>query len=290
MRVVLFLLGLIAFSSSAQNADSLYNEGVKLHDSGEYLRAVEKYQQALLLVPNSGNLYYEIAFSYHSLKDYKNALINADKALEFATGDTKRLAGIVKGSVLDDMGDPEASIEFYSKILNDYPNDYLLLYNYGLSCAHAGKRKDAEEALIKAIDAKPSHPSSNLQLAYWKRDDGENVRAVLGVYFFLLTENKSQRAKVALSKLKTWISGDVKKDDGKPTTITVTLPAEGKKDEQMSAAELFLSLLPMTSNEINKAKKAKGDTLSETPEQNFISQTEKFFSMMGDLSEKRKPS
>ncbi len=289
MRWIFLVLILSSLSGYSQNADSLYNEGIKLHDRGEYQKAIEKYQQALVLIPNSANLYYEIAFSYQLLKDYQNALSYADKAIEYSKGDTRRLAAIVKGSALDDMGKPDESVDFYSSILKDYPQDYLLLYNYGISCVHAGKREEAKDALISAIKSNPSHPGSNLQLAYWKKDEGEKVRAMLGIYFFLLVENKSVRAKEAFINLNNWINGE-QKNEGNSKAITINWSPQTKKDDQMGAAELFVSLLGVTSDEIDKIKTSQGDSLAQSPKQKFIGRTEKFFSMMGELSEQRKPS
>ncbi len=286
MRFLFFTLivfGSIHYSY-AQDTQSLYKEGVEFHDAGEYNKAIEKYREALKLQPESGTLYYEMAFSYHALKEYDNAIVNADKAIALGSDDTKRMAIIVKGSVLDDMGKTDESIKFYEKHLKNYPNDYLLLYNYGISCSRAGKRIEAEEAYNNALTSRITHPGSNLQLAYLKKEDGEKMRPMLGLYFFLLLENNTERAKSAYQNLVEFSSLETKESQ----QINIMVPSGSKKDTDLMAAELTVSILGMTINEIDK--KTRADSSVGKFENRFVSYTEKFIKLASGLAEKRNSS
>lgn len=59
--------GCTQMMSSGQNAN-----GVRLHQQGFYQGAVEKFQQAILTDPNSGDGYYNLAATYHQLGKTQN--------------------------------------------------------------------------------------------------------------------------------------------------------------------------------------------------------------------------
>lgn len=90
---IIFLISIIVFKTIGQsnNVQTLIREGVALHDSAEYKKAIEKFEQALKLNPKSTLALYEISLSYLELKDYENAskystqVINSnDKSLSVA--------------------------------------------------------------------------------------------------------------------------------------------------------------------------------------------------------------
>lgn len=72
--IVLCLL-LINFLVIGQESqfDYLIQQGIELHDKGEYQKAIEKYSEALEIQPNSSLAYYEISYAYLAMNDYKNA-------------------------------------------------------------------------------------------------------------------------------------------------------------------------------------------------------------------------
>ena len=72
---IIFLISIIVFKTIGQsnNVQTLIREGVALHDSAEYKKAIEKFEQALKLNPKSTLALYEISLSYLELKDYENA-------------------------------------------------------------------------------------------------------------------------------------------------------------------------------------------------------------------------
>jgi len=60
----------VATYGQTNNVQTLIDEGVALHDQGQYQQAIDKYKEALKLDSNSVTAIYEMAFSYFSLKDY----------------------------------------------------------------------------------------------------------------------------------------------------------------------------------------------------------------------------
>ncbi|MBL7873070.1 MAG: tetratricopeptide repeat protein [Cyclobacteriaceae bacterium] len=280
MKYVWLLLIFSASTVFAQDVKELINEGIKFHDQGDYEKAIEKYKEAIQQDSNSAMAYYEMAFSYHLLKEYEQSLESANQALALNDQGVNYYATIIKGSVLDDMGRTQESVSFYKEAVKKYPDQYLLLFNYGVSCGRLGLRSDAQELFLKAIALKPNHPGSHLRLALLKKDGNEKVRATLGLYFFLLLENESKRAEEYAQTLLDWLYQTNVGDDG-INRISITLPSGSKKDNMMATAELGFSMALLASSEIEKQK-------SMSKQEKFIYDTNQIFSLLGELNDNKK--
>jgi tetratricopeptide (TPR) repeat protein len=180
---------------------SIVKEGIDLHDKQDYRGALSKYCQALLLDRESPLVHYEIACSYSAMKMYDSAIWHSDKVIASTNEALALQAMILKGAAIDDKGNPQEAVDYYQHVLIKYPEHYLLLYNYAVSCARLGLTDESEDALTKALRNRISHPSSNLKLAYLKAGKGEKVSAIFGLYFFLLLENNTERSAEALEAL-----------------------------------------------------------------------------------------
>lgn len=273
---------LISVSLFAQSVESLVKEGIAYHDQGEFNKAIEKYKEALLISPVSWSVHYELAYSYHALKEYDNAIASADQAIKYSNGQDKLYPYIIKGSALDDMGKTGESVKFYKMALQEFPEEYLLLYNYAVSCSRSGNLSNAEAALLKGLSFNSTHPSSHLQLAMIKLDHNQKVFGALGMYFFLMIENNTERSKVQVRRLKELMYGSKEQVNSK--TILLTMPNDN--DAQTASAELFFSILGMASNEIDKT--TSGDSV-RSEQRKFVDDTGKLFTTLKELSEKRRP-
>lgn len=268
---MLILLTLIAFSVQAQDqtVKDIVNEGIKYHDEGNYPKAIETYKKALEIDPNSGLANYEIALTYFSAKDYKNAEIHSKKAVE-ANDNHQMHAYMMYGNSLDMLGETKKAIKVYEKAIKDYDN-YLLYYNYALACLNAGETEKAYEAAIKAILNNSSHASSHLILSQVMEKKGSRVKAMLPLYFFLMLEPNSARSEVNYQALRGFIDQGVTQTSEK--NINVSVPTD--KDADFGAAEMMISL----SKASNTLEENKGKTELEL----FAGNNEKIFSMLGEL-------
>lgn len=283
-NAILLIFCLQSLLVTGQSLDSLVQEGIKLHDAGKYNEAIETYKKALALDTKSYLVNYEIAFSYSALKQYDEALRYAEVSLSYATIETKLHPTILKGSALDDLGRTAESVAFYKDALKDFPDHYLLLFNYAISLSRLGNSEEAEKALIKALGNNPNHPGSHLQLAKINLDKNLKSKAALGMFFFLMLENTSQRSEENAPVLKQLFYGQSQKKDS-ARVITITLP-DSKKDPEWASAELFFSFMGLASTEIDKALKDKNAIRTE--QQRFVSDSERFFNTMKELKDKKK--
>jgi tetratricopeptide (TPR) repeat protein len=257
----------------------LIDEGIALHNIRQFSEAINKYKQALSRDPGSVMARYETARSYYELKVYDSAVWFADQVI-LQGDDGMILEGmIVKGSCLDERGNSRESLGFYENALLKYPDNYLLLYHYALSCEKAGMNADAEAAFEKALKNKTSHPDSNLRLALLKAGNGEKAPAIFGLYYFLLLENNTPRAKEALKTLLTLFYGSaaiekVNVDDNGTMSINIPPAWEEKEDGRDKSAELVIMMVAGASSGTNQAKSF---------EEKFIGDTQDLFGIVASL-------
>lgn len=267
-------------TSESQDPQTLIEEGIRFHDNGDYDKAVQKYLAAIAIDPKNASAYYEASYSYHLKHDYENALKMVEKAIEYGGGDTRRMAVVVKGSILDDMGRRKDSAEFYEKAVKEYPDFYLLWFNYGVTLTALKRYDEAENAYIKGLSYKLNHPGSNLQLGKLKDMENMKAPAALCYYFFLLLEPNTNRSKDAVTSLRRLLYGNTS-DTAK--AVTINLNADMMKDNNpLSSAELFFGLLGTTGSELDKATGTK-----RSAQQRFVNDTDRYFGMLSELKAKQ---
>ncbi len=255
---------------------SLVNQGVKLHDEGEYVDAIVMYKKALVLDKRSALANYEIASSYFAEKNYTNCIKHCNVVID-VNKEFVDQAYILKGSAQDILGKPRDAVSTYKKGLQKYKENYLLYYNLALTSFNLKEYKDAEDALQHSLRLNPSHASSHFLLGLTMLMQEQRVKGILAIYNFLLLEPKSKRTASALQALDEELQKGVKKDG--ENSVTITIPSN-KADDEFSAAELMLGLLESSkSNEANKNK---------SPQELFVENTHSLFTILGELKKDKK--
>ena len=265
------LLFFLTFSAFAQDnkVKEIVQEGIKYHDSGNYTKAIDTYKKALAIAPKSGLVNYEIALSYFTSGQYKQA-VSYSKAAISAKDGHELVAYVCYGSSLDLLGNSKKAIKVYEKALKDYEN-YLLYYNLALTSYNTGLLDKAYDAAVSAITANPSHGSSHLVLSKVMADKGSRVKAVLPLYYFLLLEPNSPRSAAEYQNLRTYLAQGVSKKSEKE--INVTISSSG--DSDFGAADLMIGL-SMASNNMEENKE-------KTDLELFAKNNETIFSVLGEL-------
>jgi tetratricopeptide (TPR) repeat protein len=267
--LTVFILIVFSAFGQTQEIDQLVNEGIKLHDQGEYQKAIAIYKKALAIDPNSSLVNYEIAFSYLSGKDYKNAELFSKKVLDLKQGHLLS-AYISYGNALDLQGQSNKAIKAYEKAMKSFDN-YLLYYNHALTCQHVGLNKKAYESALKAITNHSSHASSHLLLSKIMDKEGSRIKAMLPLYFFLMLEPNSNRAAIEYQTLRNYIDHGVSQTSDK--NISVVVPMD--KDPDFGAAEMMVSL-SKASNSLEENQGKPGLEL-------FAENNESLFKILGEL-------
>ncbi|HBU76946.1 MAG TPA: hypothetical protein DEF18_02490 [Muricauda sp.] len=274
-----FLIAIVLFSTTifAQSEiEAFVQEGIQYHDSGDYEKAIETYQKALKLDPKSTLVNYEIALSYFTKGDHKEAIKYSDVVLK-QNEDYLIPAYITKGSSLDMLGKTKESIKLFKKAIKKTDGHYLLHYNLGLNYFKTNDLDAAEENVLKAIELNPNHSSSHLMLAHIHNQKGNSVQTLIAAHYFLFLEPNSNRALEAYAMLQNNFGGNVSKDENKANTINILLSSNN--DSQFGAAELMVSML--------EASKSLEENEGKTDDEMFVQNTEKFFKILGELKKKK---
>jgi hypothetical protein len=270
MKVILSLIfSFTLIISYSQDVKSLIREGISFHDKGQYDSAIAKYLEALKLDPKNGTAMYEASFSYSAKKDHQNALSFVNDALKNASGELRLNALIAKGSTLDEMGNKKEAIKIYERALKEFPNNYLLWFNYGITLTTLGRYEEAEKACINALTNNFGHPGSHLQLARLRKSAGSHYSAALCYYFYLMLEPTSTRSEEATNDLFKALYG---KDSINGTrTINITI------DDIMNPTPAFQAELHLSAIMGIREKKDKADGVTRSPQQIFVADSEEFF-------------
>jgi tetratricopeptide (TPR) repeat protein len=212
--------------------DELMRTGIEYHDTGDYDKAIEYYEKALELAPDTPGIYYELAFSYLYKGNPEESLRCSQKGIDLAAaknavGDLPGLYDL-KGSALDDLGRHEEAVEVYLDALNRFNvNNTRLYYNLGLTYYRMEDRDKARDSLAQSLMNDPFHPSSNFLLGKICYEQGRKSQSLYALCYFLLLEPYTERAGEAYSTIEQLISGDedgiAVSDAGNFTSLDITI-------------------------------------------------------------------
>lgn len=249
MRKILILvaISIVCQSGWAQDAKQLINEGIELHDKGQYEDAIKKYDEALRLEPGNFMAMYEKSYSLLELKKYDDATVYLKKILdECKESELRKLSFMNFGTILDYQGKGKESVAVYEKGIKEFPDNYLLHFNKGVTQNGLKENDAAYASFQQSARLNPFHASSHQALATLMV--GKNrIPAILSYFTFLIMEPTGQRAKTNVESLKGQLMKGISKNDQGNTVISMDAAALDKKnkkiDDDFSAAEMMVSLV-----------------------------------------------
>lgn len=205
-RTILFITlsivsSLLLLYGQSAAAEELIGEGVELHDEGKFKEAIEKYNEALTIDPNSILATYELSLSYLALQDYENA---SRYSTEVINSDNKQLSSgayAVKSEALAGMDKVDEAIALLQEGLIKNGDEYLLHFNLALNFYNKTDVGKALEHVKRAIDLDKTHSGAFLLNAHALNDKGLWVQSILSYQMFLLLEPDSKRSKNAFEEM-----------------------------------------------------------------------------------------
>ena len=218
--IIVFLAIILSQNLFSQNIDSLIKEAISLKNQGEYRLAITAFENALKINKNSSEVNLELANIYITSNNYKKALKYCNWIIRNnLTGKAK--AYLIKGSVLDYMGKPNRSIRVYKQAILNYPNDYLLHFNLGITYHNRNKINEAESEYIHSIEISPIEPSSHYMLGVVMSQKGERLKSMLALYYFLLLEPDTERSIEAIKLLLELWKQNIEFDPANPSSTKI---------------------------------------------------------------------
>jgi Tfp pilus assembly protein PilF len=243
-------------------AKDFISEGIALHDKGDYNNALLQYDQVLRVEPNNHLAMYEKSYALMALKRYDEAADLLKKVLKDSKDpEVRKLCYVNYGSILDYQGEGKKSLKIYKEAIKEFPDNYLLYFNKGVTEQGMNEMEDAILSFKDALRKNPYHASSHNALARLVVAESR-IASVLSLVSFLLIEPTTQRGKQNMELLNKLLMKGIEKKDDKNTVITIDAGLLDKKnkpkEDDFSTAELMLSLLS-ANDEVPDSLGAKTD-------------------------------
>ncbi len=222
LALLIFTLGGPAFSQSDKLSE-LLNEGIALHDKGDFAKAVNIYDKIIQLDSSYQGAYYEKSFSLYSWGKYAEAIELCTYFLD-RFPDSKLAKDIFTnhGSALDAMGKSTEAISVYTEGILKYPDSYMLHFNRGITEYQLKLYPEAANDFKNSVSLSPFHPSSHQSLAYCVYEKNK-VAGMLALSVFLMLEPEGKRAEKNLNLLYQLLGSNVKKGE---KNIEIKISAE----------------------------------------------------------------
>ena len=199
--LLLFISLIHAFAQQSGDIQELIEKGIEHHDAREYKQAIESYEEALKIDPESMIATYEIALSYLALRDYKNASEYSTKVIDSKDKDLLVSAYGVKSESLAEMGKVDEAIRLLDEALRKNGDDYYLHFNLALNYFNKGDLDKTILHVDKALGLSKSQSGAYLLSAYALNDKDIWVQSILSFHIFLLMEPDSHRSKNAFEEM-----------------------------------------------------------------------------------------
>jgi tetratricopeptide (TPR) repeat protein len=259
-----FLFSTITF---AQDPDlrSALNDAIALHDKGEYEKALAIYDDIISKDENYYLAWHEKTLTLYASKRYSDCIAACQQTIKKFQGNPDN--GKVYsnwGSALDDMGNYKEAIKIYGQGIKKHPDAFLLYLNKGITEYKHQLLGDAAEDMKKAIALNPLRASSHQYLAYAVHNENRMASA-LSLTAFLLLEPEGPRAVKNLEYLENILGSNVKQEDEKHVTITLSSASfntKKKGPDDFSIQEMTISFQSALDNDekyknLNAAEKLK---------------------------------
>ena len=135
------------------DAKTYYQAGNDYYEKGEYDKAIENYNMAVLLNPVFSEAYFNRALSYYQLKNFEKAIADYTKAAELDPHNPFIYNN--RGDAYYRLQDYNSAIKDYDKAIQINSNYLKAYYNRGLSYASLEDYDKAIEDFSKVIELKP---------------------------------------------------------------------------------------------------------------------------------------
>lgn len=271
----------IFFASALLNAQDpaaakiKVEEGVELHDKGEYKKAIKKYDEALKLDKDNSLAMSEKALTLNAMGEYEtSAALCQDIITKHYGSRDLPMVFVTYGNCMDQLKRPEASLRVYDQAIQEYPEVALLHFNRGITLFGMDSLPSADRSFQRSARLNPYHPGTQRQMAHLLHRQGNIVPSVLAISRTLMIDPVGRFATTDLSLLRELVGGNV--ETNKKGNSTIYLDASKMEDLNDSTirendfrrSETALTLLGGLSlaSTINDALKKEGVATNEAVE------------------------
>lgn len=259
------LIYVCSFGQLSSEAEKCIIKGIEYHKKGQYDKAIEEYDKALIFDKDNIFAYSEKAMTLMRQKKEREAIKLCEKAIEIHPKNSNlESIYITMGTCYSHLDLPHKAIEKYDEGLQLFPNQYLLHFNKGISYYGLDYYDEALRCFEKALTTNPFHAGSHNAIANIHQMKHNRIPSILSYSFFLLIEPEGNRAKRNFEQLIYVMKSNVERTDKKNITININSSqideiedGDSIKANNFSSIDLILSLTDAL--ELSKNSKDKMD-------------------------------
>ncbi len=163
-----------SLKKNPENTFLLRKIGKILLKNKKYKEAEIVFRQVSSLNPDEAENFLNLGMANFFLKSYGSAISNIERGLKIKEYPSYRV-------VLCDLyvitGQYDKAAKSYKILLESFPSNFLLQYNYGLLLERTGKNIEAEAAFLETVKLQPNFAAAYLKLAsiYNEQDNVESA-------------------------------------------------------------------------------------------------------------------
>jgi SpoVK/Ycf46/Vps4 family AAA+-type ATPase len=135
------------------DAKTYYQMGNDYYEKGDYDKAIENYNMAILLSSVFSEAYFNRALSYYQLKNFDKSIADYSKSMELDPQNP--IIYNNRGDAFYRKQDFQSAVKDYDKAISLNPNYLKAFYNRGLSYASIEEYEKAVEDFSKVVKLKP---------------------------------------------------------------------------------------------------------------------------------------
>lgn len=263
--VIILFYGSFLMAQNVSEAEKLVEYGVALHDKGDYLGALSKYNEALVADKDNLSALAEKAYSYMALERFEDVIETCQLAVEKHKGDENlKSVFVTYGTACDYLKKTEKAIEIYDEGIKLFPGYYMLHFNKGISLAGLEKLDEAILEFQQSLKSNPKHPGSHNALATMLMYKKNKIASILAFSRFLILEPTGKRAVSNLKNVNRLLTGNAEKTGKKSITINLdpsllsdTTDDGKQKNDNFATIELIMVMTSALDFDKKNSKKSE---------------------------------
>jgi tetratricopeptide (TPR) repeat protein len=134
-------------------AANLFEQGLKLSASGQYIEAIQAFSSCIKAMPNDANAYYNRALVYQYTGEHSMAISDYTRTIELMRDSAD--AYYNQGIAYHYIGDFVLAIKEYSNAIEQNPKDANAYWNRGIAFSDRNEYVEAASDYCRAIDLDP---------------------------------------------------------------------------------------------------------------------------------------
>ena len=276
------LLFLISANLQAQTPelDNLLEEGIRLHDAGDFNGAIAKYDEMLEAEPENFGAQAEKSMSQFMARDYEKCIDLCEHIIKIhKEEESLYLVYTTLGNALDNAGKPQEAIDAYERGIEKFPDHYMLHFNLGVTYLREGETEKGIKSLVDDLRTNPHHPGGNYALGVALASQNKRSLALMALCRFMMLEVGTNRNALAFGLITEILGGNAEKTGRKSQTITLSMPPEEGEADDLSAVDLMIDILSLAEDD----KKLKKLNKKLDPAERMSNSIGSLFGVAGEL-------